>query len=219
VRSAARIAAAALALAFVAAAPNAVLEARVTKVVDGDTLNVRSGGASLRVRLIGIDTPERDQPYARESRQALQALVSGSPIRLETHGEDRFGRILARVLVAGRDVNAELVRRGAAWVYRTHRDDPRLLALEREARAQKRGLWALPESARVPPWEWRHPTGAEGTGHPTRAKAGAAFQCGAKTYCREMASCAEARFHLQECGLARLDGDGDGVPCSSLCKR
>ncbi len=208
--TAACIALALLALAFTAASPNAVLEARVTKVVDGDTMNVRSGGQSFKIRLFGIDTPEHDQPYARESRQALQRLVSGDAVRLETHGTDSYGRLLARVFAGKQDVNAELVRLGAAWVYRRYSDDPALLALEREARAQKCGLWALPASQRVPPWQWRHP-GAR--------TAPASFECGTKSVCREMASCAEANFYLKQCGVTRLDGNGDGVPCSALCKR
>lgn len=53
------------------------------------------------------------------------------------------------------DVNTEMVRRGAAWVFRRYSDDPALLRLEAEARADRRGLWALPEAGRVPPWEWR----------------------------------------------------------------
>jgi endonuclease YncB( thermonuclease family) len=207
-----------VALALVAAAPHAVLEARVVKVVDGDTLTVRSGrGDPLKVRLLAIDTPERDQPYAREARQALVRLVSGREVRLETHGADDYGRLLARVFVDDLDVNAELVRRGAAWVFRKYSDDAALLALEREARAEKRGLWALPESERVPPWRWRHP---EAAARPApKSTQDPAFRCGAKTFCREMTSCAEARFYLTECGLTRIDGDGDGVPCASLCKR
>ena len=53
------------------------------------------------------------------------------------------------------DVNAEMVRRGAAWVYRRQSRDPALLRLEEEARAARRGLWALPEAQRMPAWEWR----------------------------------------------------------------
>src|SRR3954453_8529377 len=53
------------------------------------------------------------------------------------------------------DVNAELVRQGAAWVYRKYSRDPLLLLLEQEARSARRGLWALPETERLPPWEWR----------------------------------------------------------------
>lgn len=207
-----------LALALVAAEPHAVFEARVVKISDGDTISVQiEGKDSQKVRLLGIDTPERDQPYARESRQELVKLVSGREVRLETEGADAYGRLLARVYCEAVDVNAELVRLGAAWVYRKYSDDAKLLALEREARAAKRGLWALPASERVPPWEWRH-RGASVAPTEKSSKA-APFRCGSKTYCREMESCAEARFYLTRCGLTRIDGDSDGVPFSSLCKK
>lgn len=207
-----------LALALVGAEPHAVFTARVVKVSDGDTISVQiEGKDSQRVRLLGIDAPERDQPYAREARQALVKLVSGREVRLETEGADAYGRLLARIFVDGRDVNAELVRLGAAWVYRKYSDDAALLALEREARAAKRGLWALPASERVPPWAWRHPDAPSDADR--KSSKPAAFHCGSKTYCREMESCAEARFYLERCGLTRIDGDGDGRPCEVLCKK
>ena len=68
---------------------------------------------------------------------------------------DRYGRIVGRVFAGAQDANAELVRRGAAWVYRRYSRDPALLGLEEAARAEGQGLWALPEPERVPPWEWR----------------------------------------------------------------
>ena len=207
-----------LALALVAASPHAVFTARVVKITDGDTISVQvEGKRSQKVRLVDIDTPEKDQPYGREARQALAALVANREVRIESRGADDYGRLLARVFVDELDVNAELVRRGAAWVFRKYSDDAKLLELEREARAEQRGLWALPASERIPPWHWRHRDApAEPAAPPAKS---APFHCGTKTFCREMTSCAEARFYLSKCGLTRLDGDGDGVPCSALCKR
>ena len=69
---------------------------------------------------------------------------------------DRYGRTVSRVYVGDMDVNAELVRQGAAWVYRQYAKDQSLYTLENEAKAAKRGLWALPEAEQMPPWEWRH---------------------------------------------------------------
>jgi endonuclease YncB( thermonuclease family) len=68
---------------------------------------------------------------------------------------DRYGRTVGRVFAGDQDVNAEMVRRGAAWVYRRYSDDPDLLRLEQAARAEKHGLWRLPEAQRVSPWVWR----------------------------------------------------------------
>jgi hypothetical protein len=110
------------------------------------------------------------------------------------------------------DVTVEMIRSGAAWEYRTYSDDVLLYELERTARNERRGLWDLPESDRLSPWNWRN---GQGNRSATSAEG---FQCGSKTYCREMVSCEEARFHLVSCGLTRLDGDGDGIPCEAICR-
>jgi hypothetical protein len=80
----------------------------------------------------------------------------------------------------------------------------------------------------VPPWDWRRGTRATTPAAPTPQpqsqprisvpSGGAGFSCGSKRYCRQMSSCAEAQFYLRQCGLTRLDGDGDGVPCETLCR-
>jgi hypothetical protein len=104
--------------------------------------------------------------------------------------------------------------------------NPQFLGLEREAREARLGLWGQPAQTFVPPWEWRHgvrkvsPEAAALTALGEAASERRALRapaCGAKRYCREMASCAEARFYLQHCGVTRLDRDGDGVACEGLC--
>jgi len=86
--------------------------------------------------------------------------------------------------------------------------------VEIEAREAQRGLWALPEAQRVPPWEWRHGGRQPAEAAPSERTAAA---YGSKRYCREMVSCDEARHYLSACGLTRLDGDSDGIPCDALC--
>ena len=123
----------------------------------------------------------------------------GKQARVVVQDTDRFGRTVGRVYVGDTDVNAELVKRGAAWVYRKYAQDQALYRLEEQAKAAKRGLWALPAAERMPPWEWRH--GGKGgsvpptlaTPAPTAATSGS-FTCGGKRYCREMTSCEEAKF-------------------------
>lgn len=63
--------------------------------------------------------------------------------------------MVARLQVEGLNINAEMIRRGAAWVYRKYTNDASVLALEAQAREAKRGLWSLPDAERIPPWEWR----------------------------------------------------------------
>jgi len=133
----------------------------VKRVFDGDSMIVRSGGRDVEVRLGEIDAPEKGQPYADISRKALQGMVLGKKVRLQVLDEDQYGRTVARVYRLPDElwVNAELVRRGHAWVYRRHVRDKRLYDMERDAKSREAGLWALPDSQRTPPWEWRraHP--------------------------------------------------------------
>lgn len=158
-----------LAIAFVAlwlqapaAADAADLSGRVVGIADGDTLTLLTADKrQVRVRLAGIDTPERAQPYGSRARQELSELAFGKEAEVAVQDTDRYGRTVGRVQAGGVDVNAELVRRGAAWVYRRYNRDPSLPALEADARAAGRGLWALPEAQRVPPWEWRASAAAE----------------------------------------------------------
>lgn len=129
---------------------------RVVGVTDGDTLTVLdSAERQHRVRLAAIDTPEAGQPYGDRARQALSELTFGRAVRVVEVDVDRFGRTVGRVYAGRTDVNAEMVRTGAAWVFRRFTDDPALLRLEADAQRGRRGLWSLPEAQRVPPWEWR----------------------------------------------------------------
>ena len=134
----------------------------VIKVFDGDSFIVAPvHGEHIEIRLAGIDAPEKHQPYADDARAALRALVLDQKLRLEVLDVDRYGRKVSHAFRESdrMDINAELVRRGHAWVYRRHAYDESLYDLERDARARKLGLWALPESEREPPWRWRreHP--------------------------------------------------------------
>lgn len=132
------------------------LTGRVVAIADGDTLTILDESRKqIKIRLAEIDTPESRQPYGNKAKQELSALAFGKTAIVKVQDIDRYRRIVGRVYVDGVDVNAELVRRGAAWVYPQYVRDRSLFDLEYEARTNKRGLWKLPESERVPPWEWR----------------------------------------------------------------
>jgi endonuclease YncB( thermonuclease family) len=197
--------------------------ARAVHLRDGDSLIVRMGDAQREVRIAEVDTPERGQPWSQRAKRALAELVEGRTLRVVVVDHDRYGRDVAQLFVGETCVGCELVRGGHAWAYREYLRDPELLRLEAEARAARRGLWSLPAQQQVPPWEWRHgarvASGAlpEVRGPLAPDDSAGGFTCGSKLYCKEMSSCAEARFYLQHCGLARLDGDGDGLACEDLC--
>jgi micrococcal nuclease len=125
----------------------------VARVIDGDTF-VLSGGK--HVRLVGIDTPEKGEPFADAARALADSIFRGRAVRLEfdkKNQEDKYGRILAYAYVDGVSYNELILRRGLARVYlfrgnQPHRDQ--LLSAQNEARKAKRGIWSLPEPSKEP---------------------------------------------------------------------
>jgi len=132
------------------------LAGRVVAIHDGDTLTILdSSKTQIRIRLAGIDTPESKQPYGTKAKQELSDLAFGKAVAVQVETVDRYKRKIGRVYVGRVDVNAEMVKRGAAWVYPQYANDLLLYNLEHEARLNRRGLWKLPDKERVPPWVWR----------------------------------------------------------------
>jgi endonuclease YncB( thermonuclease family) len=135
------------------------LTGSVIKVADGDTINVLEDNTQHRIRLQGIDAPERKQPYGNASRIHLASLVAGKTVTVEWDKQDRYGRIVGFVIVNGQDMNLEQLKAGMAWFYRYYQkeltpDTRKLYAqAEDEARRNKRGLWQ--DKNPMPPWEWR----------------------------------------------------------------
>jgi micrococcal nuclease len=126
---------------------------KVVGVQDGDTISVIRTGRAERVRLQGIDAPERGQDFSDRAKQRLSDLVFGKVVHVEVRDIDRYGRTVGRVVIDGRDASLEQVRGGLAWHYTRYSRDATLAAAEREARLAHRGLWA--QSSPLPPWEFR----------------------------------------------------------------
>ena len=123
----------------------ASLVGTVRHVVDGDTIDITtSTGQAFRVRLEGIDCPERGQPFSRLATGLTRALVFGNTVQVSVKGVDRYGRLLARVTVAGKDVSVALTEAGLAWHYVEFSSDPVLAAAERAAHENKRAIWSDP---------------------------------------------------------------------------
>lgn len=123
-----------------------------------------------------------------------------------------LGRFMLAVLI----VNRKMVQDSMAWFYRQYLKDESLLQDEKAAREERRGLWSLPISQQVPPWEWRKGSRFASSEEPEANNP--EFESGTKQYCKGMTSCEEAIYYLEHCGLSRLDGDEDGAPCESLCQ-
>jgi len=126
----------------------------VVKVIDGDTFDMKSGTEKIRVRLFGIDAPERGQAFNVKAKEFTASLIAGKEVRVIVHDQDRYGRSVADVYgTDGQHVNAEIVKAGFAWHFTRYSNDPELAVLEHEARQARRGLWK--EKNPVPPWEFR----------------------------------------------------------------
>ncbi len=129
----------------------------VVSVADGDTLRLQTDRTRLKVRLWGIDAPERAQPYGKASQISLGELCMRKSASVEVRDVDRYGRIIGVVTCEGTEANRTQLERGLAWVYRSfvppgpELDD--LVVMETQARAAGVGLWS--EAEPVEPWTFR----------------------------------------------------------------
>lgn len=129
-------------------------EGTVVKVIDGDTFDVLTGKEQIRVRLFGIDSPERGQAFNKKAKEFTAALVAGQNITLVIHDTDRYGRSVADAYLPDhRHVNSEIVKAGYAWHFKQFSNSEELAGLEQQARNHKLGLWQDPEP--VAPWQFR----------------------------------------------------------------
>jgi micrococcal nuclease len=138
---------------------------KVTRVIDGNTIRVISYGTKTTVRLVGIDAPEvahskntPGQPFSEAAAKHLAGLVLNKTVEIKSYGPDRYGRMLAEVVVDDRNINIEMLKSGYAEVYREDSlveilDTKAYWQAEEEARAAKRGMWS--QGNYVSPMKWR----------------------------------------------------------------
>lgn len=125
----------------------------VTKVYDGDTLTLQNNNGIYKIRLSGIDAPERRQAYGNVSRNHLYNMVRNKFVYAEVHDKDRYGRYVAKIIIDNIDINAEMLKTGLAWHYKQYDKNPKYARLEQEAKENRRGLWI--EKNPIPPWIYR----------------------------------------------------------------
>lgn len=126
----------------------------VVGVIDSDIFDVQHERGIERVRLNGIDAPEKGQAFWRQAQQYVEDLAVGQHVIVETTGKDKYERTIGDVfLFDGRHLNKELVKAGLAWWFCRPSSDAELRQLEDDARDAKRGLWLDPNP--VPPWVFR----------------------------------------------------------------
>lgn len=129
----------------------------VINVIDGDTITLLEKTPeqkrTCRIRLEGIDTPERGQNGYEGAKKYLEKLIWGETVTVQYTRHDRYGRILGEVWYGKIFVNDELVKEGWAWHYKRYSASRKLAFHEAEARSAKKGLWSEPNP--IPPWEWK----------------------------------------------------------------
>lgn len=137
-----------------------VLIGRIVGISDGDTVTLLDANKrQYKIRLTGIDAPEKKMPFGQRSREHLSDLIFSKDVQVETEKLDRYGRTLGKVLLDRNDINLAMIKAGLAWHYKTYQKDQsrsdRLLYAhaEEQARQQRIGLWRDPNP--TPPWEWR----------------------------------------------------------------
>jgi len=136
------------------------LQGRVVRIADGDTVTVLDAtNTQWKIRLMGIDAPEKKQAFGNKSKQHLSDLVYDKQVTVEYSKKDRYGRTIGKIVVNGVDANLEQIKAGMAWHYKQYQNEQtvedRFIYADAEilARSKKRGLWF--DSEPFPPWEWR----------------------------------------------------------------
>ncbi len=132
-----------------------ILTGKVVSVTDGDTIKILTKDKTLyKIRLNGIDAPERSQAFGKKSKYNLSSLVAGRIADIHYEKEDRYGRILGTVYVDKQDANLKQIEDGYAWVYRRYCSRPDYYKAEKYAKDRKLGLWY--DKHPIPPWDYRH---------------------------------------------------------------
>lgn len=136
-----------------------VFSGRVVGVTDGDTLTVLEGQTPRKVRVAGIDAPEKRQPFGARSKAGLSDCAFGQSAVVEWKKIDRYGRIIGKVFIGDADCGLRQIQAGLAWHYvayakdQSREDQLSYAAAESAARDRAKGQWA--DLNAIPPWDWR----------------------------------------------------------------
>lgn len=138
----------------------ATLQGKVVSVADGDTVTVLdSQKTQYKIRLQGIDAPERAQAFGNKSKQSLHEMVHSKQVTVDYQKKDKYGRVVGKILLNNTDVCLEQLKRGMAWHYKQYaneqpKEDQETYSLaEQQAKTELKGLWK--DKQPVPPWEFR----------------------------------------------------------------
>lgn len=135
------------------------LDGTVIHIADGDSLTLMADNTQHKIRLLGIDAPEKTQAYGKQSRVALNRAINGKQVIVEWSKRDDYGRIVGKVIYKGQDINLQQIQKGMAWHYKHYEreqepeDRSRYAQAEYLAQREKLGLWQ--DANPTPPWQYR----------------------------------------------------------------
>lgn len=208
------------------------IDAQIIKVYDGDTVTFivnsdinelnKSRGidpTKFKARFYGIDAPELNQEFGKNSRDYLSDLILNKVVKLESVPIDKsgnivdiYGRFIVKVYHNDEYINLKMVENGLAWSYtKYNNNDPILNEAQEKAKFNLLGLWNT-NNTPIKPEDWR------------KLKKDGIFisdlgpNCDYKLSCISIKNCEEAMYLFNECGFTHLDADNDGVPCENLCE-
>lgn len=142
-----------LSFIFFAQLSFAQLIGKVVSIADGDTFTMLVNNERIRIRLHGIDCPEKGQDFSNVAKDLLSNYVFGKTVTVKEMDTDRYGRTIGMVVIDSVNVNQKLLEAGLAWHYTQYDKNPAWAKLEREAKNKKLGLWSLPNP--IAPWDYR----------------------------------------------------------------
>ncbi len=144
-----------------------LLTCKVVKVIDGDTIDVNLTNGTARIRLYGIDAPEKDQEYGKQSTRQLSRLIDNEIVKIYVMDKDRYGRLVGKIFFEGEYINHTMVKEGAAWWYKQYASkDIDLQLAEEWARHEEEGLWNNDNP--TAPWDYRHGTTTQSRAPPEK---------------------------------------------------
>lgn len=130
------------------------LTGKVISIKDGDTIEMLVDNKPVKIRLRGIDCPEKKQPFGNNARQFTSDLCFGKIVKAEQLSKDRYKRIVAKIILpSGNLLNLQLLKAGLAWHYTKYDRSGDFASAEKEAKSQRRGIWSMKDP--IAPWSWR----------------------------------------------------------------
>jgi micrococcal nuclease len=130
------------------------VQGKVIKIIDGDTFDLLlENFTTVRVRMNGIDCPEKKQPYFKNAKQALAKYIFGKNVQIISKTKDKYKRTIADVFYKNEHINLKMVANGFAWHFKKYSSNTILAKAEINARVKKLGLWSLPSP--IAPWDFR----------------------------------------------------------------